>query len=141
MEVLKKTLKSYIPVDFRFTKNVKQGLKAYLETRIFKWDTQIQGIIKTYGKIRILDKKCRISEDSGVILVYAQYTVYYFKPNIGGKLEGIIKNWNSSQIGGLVDNFNAVITCSNGSFENGTWKDINLSEIKKDLKVAFVLEK
>ena len=134
-------MNALIPIDFLWNCNVKEGVAAILENNLYRWDQKLKGIIKSYEKIRIQDNKCRILDEVSVMLISIKYTVSYYMPKIGKNIIGVVKNWNYSEIGALVESFNAVLTCGKGTFENGIWKDENSIEIKKESKVSFILEK
>ena len=140
MDVKKATLLCKVPVEFLWINEVKKGIKGVLDEKINKWDNRLSGIIKNFVKIRILEKNAKILEDAGVLLVKVKYTVNYYKPVIGTKIEGIVKNWNETEIGALVEGFNTVIRPENGKFDNGIWRDSNNIEIKKESKVSFTLD-
>jgi hypothetical protein len=137
----KLTLSDVIAVDFCWLGKVKSGVKNVLESRVLKWDTRIKGIIKNFCKIRLLGKKARILEDVGVILIPTRYTLNYFSPQTGEKAEGIVKNWTDKEIGALSEGFNTILSVDNCKFEGEIWKDQNGSEIRRDCKVSFIIEK
>lgn len=141
MKVNKMTLSDVIPVDFSWLSKVKLGVKTHLESKILKWDNRIQGIIKNFCKIRLLGKKAKIIEDCGLILVNSRYTLNYYSPQIGDRIEATVKNWTENSIGGLSECFNTTISTSDCKYENDIWKDVNGVEIKRDSKVTYTLEK
>ena len=134
------TLSEVIPVEFHWLGKIKQGVKTFLESKILKWDPRVQGIIKNFCKIRLVGKKARILEDAGIVLVSARYTLNLFAPKKGDTLEGIVKNWSGSEIGALVDCFNAIILPTSCKYAQESWVDVNNVEVKRDCKVSFVLE-
>jgi DNA-directed RNA polymerase subunit E'/Rpb7 len=139
MEVKKATLLCMVPVQFIWLNEVKKGLHEVLDEKLNKWDFRLSGIIKSFAKIRILEKHARILEDAGTVLVKVKYTVNYYKPQIGQKIEGAVKNWTATEIGILVEGFNAVIKNCENKFENGIWRENSNTELKKDSKVSFTL--
>jgi hypothetical protein len=141
MKVNKMTLSDVIPVDFSWLGKVKSGVKTLLESRVLKWDNRVSGIIKNFCKIRLLGKKAKILEDVGVVLVPARYTLNFYSPKPGEKVEGQVKNWTDKEIGALSEGFNTVLSVENCRFESDCWKDVNGNEFRRDCKVSFVLEK
>ena len=135
------TLSEVIPVEFHWLGKIKLGVKTYLESKILKWDSRVQGIIKNFCKIRLVGKKARILEDAGIVLIPARYTLNLYTPKIGDTLEGIVKNWSDSEIGVLVDCFNAIVFPNTCKYTQESWSDANNVEVKRDCKVSFVLER
>jgi DNA-directed RNA polymerase subunit E'/Rpb7 len=141
METHTKRLAGTIPVEFLWTQNIKKGILKTLRKNINTWDQQLRGIVQSYEKIRIKDTKFRILEEVGVVLVPIKYTVKYFSPEIGTVLQGVVKNWSNSEIGGLVNDFNALFSTENLKYDKEVWIDENENAIQKNSKVNFILEK
>ena len=141
MESHSKRILAVIPIEFVWSENISKGVAAVLDNNTNRWDTKLRGIVKSYSKIRIANKKCKILEEVGVFLVQVKYTVEYFCPKLNEKIVGVARNWNSCEIGALVECFNTVITNEEGSYQDGIWKDKNSIQIMKGSKISFTLTK
>lgn len=141
MEIRKKRLIALVPVEFIWSQELNLGVEAFLQAKLNSWDQKLLGIIKSYNGIKILTKKCKILDDISLLLVKVKYTVSYYFPTINSQLIGVVRNWNQSEIGVLVDCFNTVIINEEGIFDGANWKDKNSKEIVKGSKVKFTLTK
>ena len=90
--------------------NISQGVISYLNNKILKNSSQLNGVLLSYSKPVLLQKEGRILDELPHIHFDLSYTAYVFRPLLGSVLHGSVNKIGNDHVGCLLyDCFNVSI--------------------------------
>lgn len=105
--------------------NLSKGITEHLNGKVLRYFPQLNGVLLTYTKPRLLQKEGRIFDEHPHIHTDLTYTACVFRPMLGAILRGTVNKVGIDHVGCLLyDCFNvSVVSKGKGWHENGFHTD------------------
>ncbi|KAI8914369.1 hypothetical protein EDD86DRAFT_273449 [Gorgonomyces haynaldii] len=105
-----------------FISQEKQGIHQYLQSMLFKYNQQLQGVIVAFANVKVTDSFAKIQNESPFMNMNIQVDLVHFSPKKEQLLVGIVNKMSADHIGLLVHGiFNASI--STQELEGWEWQE------------------
>lgn len=115
-------VKEHLSLLPSFLGNLSKGITEHLSNKILKHSSQLNGVLLSYSKPSVMDKKGKILDEQPHIHVDVTYSATIFRPVLGSVLCGSVNKVGIDHVGCLLYNcFNVTVISrrNDGGFPAG----------------------